>query len=532
MKDDDVIPAEYTFALDGQQRLTSLLIGLRGTYYRHKDQQWKSQLDSYSKRHLHLDILSLPEDQDAVEDDLRYQFQFQQSGENRTDTGSYWWPVHSIWEDENIEDEIVGLQESVAETPKEKDAIEQNLRRLYEAIYEDESLVIEHVSNMDSEIALELFVRRNDGGETLSNSDIAFSQMAVYWESEEKDPKEAIESYVDELERSFGEYGFGFGKGFLIRSLLMLSENPPSFRREYLIPKNIRDLEDVWTDEAFKTAMDEAYRLVTEELCLGSKCLTSNSAILPIIYYCYQNLKESDNGRIQPPQSILDRMEYWLSVTVCNNLFTIGSDTVLRRAQEHIGPNSFPVLEILDQFRGRGIELKLTEERLKTLIEETDYQSGSVKHFLLTKAYPDSRISGKLVSTNSDEGGATSQIQVDHVFPQNKLDPDEDQQLRDRELNDTEIQMCRDNRHELGNLQLIPENQSKGDDDPDEWLEAVTTKNGTTLNDISTEHCLPWAELSQYTYNQFDDFCDKREELLFDRLSARLPLYSDIHAEA
>jgi hypothetical protein len=531
LTDEEQIPSEYTFALDGQQRLTSFLIGLRGTHYRHKSQQWKSQLDSYSERQLYLDVLSDPEKRDAGGEDLRYRFKFQTSGENRTDDDAYWWPVPRIWEIDDIERTIDELQESLANSGDEELSIERNLSRLYEAVHQDEHIVVEHVSDMGSEVALDLFVRRNDGGEPLSNSDIAFSQMAVYWESEGGDPKEAIESYVDELEQRFGKYGFGFGKGFIIRTLLMLSEHPPSFRRENLIPDNIRDLEDVWESDVFKNAMDEAYRLVTEELGLGRKCLTSNSAVLPIIYYCYKNLGGIPAETIDPPESVLQQMEYWLAITVCNNLFTIGSDTVLREAQNRIDADSFPVLEILERFRGRGIELKLDEDRLETLVEETDYHSGTVKHFLLTKSYPDSRISGILVDSDfAEETSEGSQMQVDHIYPRNKLDDDET--LMERGLDETDIDACNRNQHRLGNLQLIPENQTKSDDDPKDWLRAVSD-GGEEIDEVVTEHCLIWADADQFRYDRFEDFCNKREKKLFGRLKEQLTLYEDLEkAEA
>ncbi|ELZ06169.1 hypothetical protein C482_00065 [Natrialba chahannaoensis JCM 10990] len=517
----DKIPDQYTFALDGQQRLTSFLIGLRGTHYRYKGQKYRTKLHSYTERKLYLNLLSYPSEYDTTESDLRYEFKFRTSGGQRTSAGNFWWPVTKLWELDNINTEINNLQAEVAESPQEEHAIESNLSRLYEAIYEDDHLVIEHVTEMESEIALHLFVRRNDGGESLSNSDIAFSQMSVYWTLEDDDPKEAIESYVDDLEADWGTYGFGFSKGFIIRSLLMLTgDTSPSFRREYLIPNNIEKLEDIWVDEAYKQAMSEAFRLVTDELGLGRKCLTSNNAMLPILYYCYLTLTDTDRSCVNPSKEILDRMEYWLSVTVCNNLFTLGSDTVLRRAQDYITEDSFPVLDIVGEFEGRGIQLKLTEDRLETLVEETDYHSGSVKHFLLTRATQDSRISGELVEVGDN---ATSQIQVDHIYPQNKLNPDEDSELEKRDLESTD----QDNRHQLGNLQLIPENQSKGDTDPADWLQEVSTdrKGLETLAEI---HCLPWLVSKRYTYDRFGEFWNEREDLLLDRLKSELTLYDDL----
>lgn len=518
------VPAEYTFALDGQQRLTSFLIGLTGTHYRYKSQRWQSKLSSYTRRELFIDLLNSPCDRGDLDEEPRYRFSFQTSGQNRTERDNYWWPVPRILSIDDLDDEIERV-EPIAKSPEERELINHNLTRLFEAIHEEDHIVIEHVSDMDSRMALQLFVRRNAGGDPLSNSDIAFSQMAVYWTSEEQDPKEALESYVDELEQEFGDYGFGFGKGYIIRSLLMMAGHPPSFRREYLIAKNIRDLEDVWLNPAYHASMTEAYRIVTKELGLGYSCVTSNSAILPIVYYCYQNLSDGSGGAANPPREILKKMEYWLAVTVCNNLFSLGSDTVLRRAQDYVTGEDFPVLQILEEFRGRGLELVLDLDRLKVLVDETDYHSGTVKHLLLTKAYPDDRISGKLHETVTDDGDVqTQQMQVDHIFPLNKLHPEDEEELHERGLSHRDVE----NRHRLGNLQLIPENQSKGDKDPAEWLDDPAIRGDMTLSEFTEMHCLPWEDPEAYRYDRFSEFCEARERILLDRLTQQMSLHEEV----
>jgi hypothetical protein len=192
---------------------------------------------------------------------------------------------------------------------------------------------------------------------------------------------------------------------------------------------------------------------------------------------------------------------------------------VLRRAQDYITEDSFPVLDIIGEFEGRGIQLELTNDRLETLVEEADYSSGTVKHFLLTKATRDSRISGQLVE---EDDGRTSQIQVDHIYPQNKLNPDDKLELEERGLTSED----RDNRHQLGNLQLIPENQSKGDTDPTDWLQKVGERDG--MESLTEIHCLPWTDSKKYTYSRFGVFWEKREEMLFNRLCDELTLRSDL----
>lgn len=521
---DSSVPTSYTFALDGQQRLTSFLIGLLGTYYGYKSRHWQNKISSYSERRLCLDILSDPTEELEIDEDLRYKFDFKRGGGNRTDTGSYWWPVPRLLKVSNIESEISELQSNVAESDTEEQAIESNLSRLYSAIFEEEHLVIEKVSSMSDKIALELFVRRNSGGQPLSNSDIAFSQMAVYWESEKEDPKEAIESYTNELEDKFNGYGFSYGKGSIIRSLLMLTgELPPSFRRENLVAKNIKSLEDIWTEPAYKQSMSEALRLVTEEIGYAKSCLTSNNAVLPIALYCFERLRETGETQVSPPEVDLDRMEYWLNLTVVSNLFSIGSDTVLKRAQNQIGAESFPVIEIVEGFRGRGIQIELNQERLVELVQEASYGGGSTTHLLLTKSYTDGRISQTPINIGESDGSASeNQLQLDHIFPRNKLKNDE--ALMD-ELGFTTEDV--NNRNNLANLQLIPDNQVKGDKDPDVWLRE-RIDDGYSMAELMETHCLPWSDPDKYSYDRFGKFIQDREKLLVNRLMDQMILLKNV----
>ena len=57
---------DAVLVLDGQQRMTSLLIGLRGTFAEKKPRLRKSNPDAWAARTLHLNLLKDPED---IEDD-------------------------------------------------------------------------------------------------------------------------------------------------------------------------------------------------------------------------------------------------------------------------------------------------------------------------------------------------------------------------------------------------------------------------------------------------------------------------------
>lgn len=77
--------------LDGQQRLTSIYIGLKGSYaYKIPYKKWNNE-NAFPKRKLYLNLVSKSED-----DDMMYDFEFltQEEAENNED--EYWFEVGKI----------------------------------------------------------------------------------------------------------------------------------------------------------------------------------------------------------------------------------------------------------------------------------------------------------------------------------------------------------------------------------------------------------------------------------------------------
>ena len=69
----DLAPGRYIAILDGQQRLTALNIGLRGSHAEKLPRKWRSSPDAYPTKHLYLNLLA-PADENEF--DLEYDFRF------------------------------------------------------------------------------------------------------------------------------------------------------------------------------------------------------------------------------------------------------------------------------------------------------------------------------------------------------------------------------------------------------------------------------------------------------------------------
>lgn len=531
---EQVLEPPFTSALDGQQRLTSFLIGLRGSFYEHRKWKHTDSVSSYYRKELCLDLLTDP---NRVPDDAQehlFAFDFRRESQQGHDgEEAYWWPVSNIWDANGVPDVPGPLNKVVDESDSSLAVAADNLERLHEAITVNQ-IACEEVQGMRSEEALELFIRRNKGGQQLSNSDIAFSLITVYWDrfNEGEDPKEVFESKGAELSDEFGDYSFGFGKGFLIRTLLYLDDEKPSFERDILVPDTIKPLEDIWGERFFK-AIRAAFSIVTEEYGLTGKCLGGKTTVLPIIYHCWARLENIKAEHVEEvvdefSSEELDRMEYWLQMTVFNNLFNVSSSmTVLDNVRGIIKDSeTFHAKAIEKEYRGGPITVGVrsaesTEEAgvsVSELVRETDHGSETtIRNYLLTKLYDDRGV-GELFETKD---GETTSIEVDHFYPAVKL-RDKENRLTKREIDPNVIEFCGNHVNDFGNFTLLPQgaagNQSKSEKDPQDWLDDFD--DDESREEQKTLHILP--EMEPYTYEKYEAFLKHRESDMIDALRTHL----------
>lgn len=532
---DSELDQPYTFALDGQQRLTSFLIGLRGSFYEHRYRKHTDLVSSYYHKELCLDLFTDPmrEPADAQEHLFDFEFRRRERQGYDEDAGAYWWPISNVWEREgDIPNAGDVLPDQCIQT-ESVDVASNNLSRVHEAITADQ-ISCEIVEGMRSEEALELFIRRNKGGQELSNSDIAFSLITVYWDEfeEDEDPKEVFEDKAAEFSETFSSYSFGFGKGFLIRALLYLDNEKPSFERDNLVPDTIGPLENIWGDRFF-VAVEAAFSIVTEEFGLTGKCLSGKTSILPILYYCWEVLEDRECGETDElieelPEADLNRMEYWLELTVLNNLFGVSSSmTVLDNVRPLIQRrSSFPVSDIEDEYQGGSITIGVLPEQdedregisVRELVQEMDHGSETtLRNYLLTKLYDDRGVGE---AYEAREGKITS-IEVDHFYPAVKLRDTEDR-LTKRDIDDNVIDFCRNHVNDFGNFTLLPQgaagNQSKSEKDPQDWLDSFDNEDERSKQ--GSLHILP--DFDEYSYESYSDFLELRKEEMIKELQKRL----------
>lgn len=155
-----------TAVLDGQQRLTALNIGLRGSMAWKLPRTWWNIDANFPVRHLHLNIIGeAPEDSES-----RYQFKFLTTKDEQrppSDT-ERWFRVSKILDLQDKE----ALRDWVRERKLPYHAFKR-LNTLRKAIHEKP--VIFAYEERSEEKVLHIFTRMNRGGTPLSYSDLLFS---------------------------------------------------------------------------------------------------------------------------------------------------------------------------------------------------------------------------------------------------------------------------------------------------------------------------------------------------------------------
>ncbi|MFQ5753952.1 MAG: DUF262 domain-containing protein, partial [bacterium] len=340
--DDEIIAI-----LDGQQRLTSLYVGLKGSYaYKLPRKRWDND-EAFPKRRLFLNLLRPSEDTE-----FEYDFKFLTDDEaNMNDENHFWFPV----------DEVLNLKEVYdinnylinnglfSDFGKEKAGFANKaLSTLHSVVHVKPAIsyYLEKSNILDK--VLNIFIRINSAGTELSYSDLLLSIATAQWE--ERDAREEIINFVDEINKT-GD-GFNFSKDFVLKSCLVLSDfTDIAFKVDNFNKPNMLKIESNWPE--ITKAIRLAVNLVTS-FGYNRDTLTSNNALIPIAYYL-RRIGLPDNFT-KSTHTIEERKQIrkWLMLSLLKRTFSGQPDNVLRPLRKLIQENGnpFPLGKIVDHFKG------------------------------------------------------------------------------------------------------------------------------------------------------------------------------------
>jgi hypothetical protein len=445
---------ELTAVLDGQQRLTALNIGLRGSMSVKEPKKWRTNPDAFPKKTLHLDLLAERGEDGEGE---AYRFQFLEPAKAEKNRTEIWYPVCDIL----AITEVSILAQWIFEEFAKLGIINDNelfkransrLFRLHQIVHTVPNLTYYKEKSQELDRVLRIFIRMNSGGTVLSYSDLLLSIATAQWSK--LDARQEIHSLVDELNR-IGS-GFNLSKDFVLKAGLMLADiKSVGFKVENFDRTNMGILEKIWPD--VRRACLLAVKLAAS-FGLNEHTLRADSALLPIAYYLFKR-QPKENWLTHPSfDSDRDAIRNWLirSLLKSSGIWGSGLDTLLTAIrdvirEEHV---SFPVSLLEAEMATRGKSLTFGPEEIDDLLE-MEYGDRRVFPLLsMLYAFIDVR----------------QLHHVDHFYPKTQL---QRRKLQRESLPDDYIEDCYAARDRLPNLQLLEGtlNLAKNDRPPIEWVQ-------------------------------------------------------------
>lgn len=434
--------------LDGQQRLTALNIGLRGSMAIKQPNKWWTNPDAFPVRTLRLDLVA-PQVPD--EDGVIYRFKFLDDAQAARDDQAYWFPVADILGLEDGPAMLSGLMAAGLEGDKLKGAY-ATLDRLHRVVHTHNLVNYYEEEAQDVERVLNIFIRLNSGGTVLSYSDLLLSIAVAQWK--QIDARAEIHKLVDELNR-IGT-GFALSQDFVLKAGLMLADIASvGFKVENFTAQNMATLEANWS--GVRTALRRTVELAAS-FGLNGQNLRADSALLPIAYYLYR--RNVPDNYVTHSQYAADReiIRGWLirSLLKASGIWGSGLDTLLTALRDSIqssGADSFPIEALRRTMAQRGKSLTFEPAEIEDMLH---MQYGDKRMFaLLSLLFP-------FVDLRN-------QFHIDHVYPISRFT--RARLLRSGFAEDV-VEILARHANELPNLQLLEGaiNNEKRATLPADWL--------------------------------------------------------------
>lgn len=483
--------------LDGQQRLTSLYIGLKGSYaYKLSYKRWDNE-QAYPNRKLYLNLLKPSEDAE-----YEYDFEFLTDSEAKdNDDDHHWFKVGDMLDMKSLSDVMKYWSKNIVskDVANEKmDFANDALSKLYAVIHVNPTVSYYLEQSKELDKVLNIFIRVNSGGTTLSYSDLLLSFATAQWEK--RDAREEINKFVDEI-NEIGN-GFNVNKDFVLKACLVLSDfTDITFKVDNFNRSNMLKIEDNWDD--ITKAIRDAVRLIAS-FGFSRENITSNNLIIPIACYL-KNIGLPDNFEVSSSK-ISDRakIKKWFTISLLKRVFSFMPDGVLKPIRDIVKKNTtgeFPLDEIIKHFKGTNRTLVYTNEDINNLLY-TKYGHGDTL-VILSILYPWADL--------------RNNFHIDHIFPKSAFTQ---KKLEKRGIKSDDIGDFLDNYNYIGNLQLLEAipNIEKNNTDFDVWLKNTIASDA--LDDYKKKHYIP--KNIDLAFANFPEFVEKREELFINQLSKEL----------
>ena len=491
----DPIPTDnindFYAVLDGQQRLTSLYIGLCGSYaYKDYRKRWDYSEYNFPTRHLYFNI---SRKYTQEESDREFIFSFVDKNISKENdlfidkSNEKWFRVGKILA--LHQDYNYGIDEFAEDNNIDKES-KRLLRLLDNVIHTKLNINFYEEDEQKPDKAVNIFIRINSGGTALSFSDILMS-IAIA-NCKQMDAKTEINNLVEHVRSK----GFNISHDFILKSFL------------YLYHKDVRSLitsfnlgfielvENNWT--RIRDAISNLFDLL-RSFGLTDFTMTSYNAAMPILYYLYHKDIYQDFYKKMGNREDCEIIKKWLFSILLRRAFGASADSVLaqsRRAYTTDITGSY-IKETVTLFPATEInsEIRKLSDVGDDFIEDLLYSQKDSRYSfpILAMLYPD------LDYRNNN-------FHQDHLHPASAYN---DLEEKDKEKYGWQVY------NSILNLQMLDanENESKNAKPLEKWVSEQTRNKD--MRKFMEDHLIPDTDLS---LSNFSDFIEKRKAMLVQRI--------------
>lgn len=469
---------EKHLVLDGQQRLQSLFIGLKG---------------SYNKKELYLNIYS----GDLVApEDIKFDFKFLLPEQAKFPYVKFKDLVFTDSKGREQKQKLIKTHNLIL-TEKEEIRIEDNLETIKHVFATKEALLYQLVDSIDrpdtynQDDIVEIFIRANSGGTTLSKSDLLFSLLTANWDG-------ADENMILLLE-SLNQTGYKFSRDFILKTCLVLLNSGAKYQVEKFRKPELRDkiIEDWKEIEA--AILDVKDFIYGNTFLHTDKTIPSYLSLIPIIYMRF-HFKESWKNYEKDYQIYLLR-------TSLTGAFSGQPDNLIDKLVKDIKEHkAFKIADIFGVIREENRSLELTKDSLLSI----HYSSKEI-HLLFNLWY----------GFNYQPSFNKNMPQADHIFPTAEL-----KKIKIKNPDSGKMNIMKygwEARDQIANMMLLTavENGAGGKSDtvPEIWFSDKS-------DDYLEKHLIP-KDKELWKMENFEDFIEARKTLLVNKFEFLLNLTKD-----
>ena len=479
---------ERLIVIDGQQRLTSIYIGLFGTYATEKGKPMS---------------LYLRLDDKATSDDKKYDFRFLNDSQFKKlqKDGETWLKMNDLTNSGyNPFSSFPNLMTNqfATDTMTLLTTLLDSVEYLhYYDIYGYRSI----------DDVLEIFTRTNNSGTPLSKGDLLLSVLTTKWTALGGNARDYVKDIIDEVRN----VGFIIDRDWVIKCGLVLfgasvKMNVGNFSSSLINGKPVTEI--IYNNkENFKKSIIATFKLINE-FGIIEKGLSTKLAVIPIVHFInkwklWSTVNKSIKGQSfgsTNTRNYRHDLRKWLFRAIALNLFESGTDDILTKAKGIVDNNSkkdyFPYQEIEKQYSD---VLSINESHLEKILNTQKVSAFPILNIIFCEK-------GLKRDNKYDMDHTHPAVLFKNLVNINFTTPQDENMARDGSTFNS-----------VRNLQLLisGDNKSKNKMSLDNWI-----KSSKYPYRLKVEHCIPTNVSLDIA--DFKTYIDARSSLLKDLLKQYL----------